>query len=67
MQDFTDLLDTGAATPGASKSPRAASCRMSLSSVRSAIALRRRVFSVSSSFMRLTCSIFSLPYFWRHR
>ena len=36
------------------KFPRAASCRISLSSVRSAIALRSRVFSVSRSFSRLT-------------
>jgi len=35
---------------------RAASCTTSLSSVSPGIALRRRVFSVSSSFGRLTLS-----------
>ena len=53
-QHGPDVLDTGAPTRGAQKFPRAASCRISLSSVRSAIALRRRWFSVSSAFMRLT-------------
>src|SRR5918994_7444726 len=47
------------------KFPRAASCRISLSSVRSAIALRSRVFSVSRSFSRLTWSDFSPPNSWR--
>ena len=57
-----DVLDTGALTRRAQKFPRAASCRISLSSVRSAMALRRRWFSVSSSFMRLIWSDFSPPY-----
>ena len=48
-----DLRDTGAAPLGAQKFPRAASCRISLSSVRSATALRRRWFSRSSSLSRL--------------
>src|SRR4051794_4390589 len=61
-QHGPDVLDTGAPTRGAQKFPRAASCRISLSSVRSAIALRRRWFSVSSSFMRLTWSDLSPPY-----
>ena len=54
VQPGPDVLDTGAPTRGAQKFPRAASCRISLSRVRSATALRRRWFSVSSSFMRLT-------------
>src|SRR3954470_1217797 len=66
-QHGPDVLDTGAPTRGAQKFPRAASCRISLSSVRSAIALRRRWFSVSSSFMRLTWSDFRPPYSWRQR
>src|SRR3954467_2285599 len=49
-----DGLDTGAPTRGAQKFPRAASCRISFSSVRSAMAFLRRWFSVSSAFMRLT-------------
>src|SRR5215204_4599273 len=47
--------------------PRVASCRISLSSVRSAIALRSRVFSVSRSFSRLTWSLLSPPNSWRQR
>ena len=54
VQHGPDVLDTGAPTRGAQKFPRAASCRISLSRVRSATALRRRWFSVSSSFMCLT-------------
>jgi len=49
-----NVLDTGAAARGAQKFPRAASCRISLSSVRSAIALRSRWFSTSRSFIRRT-------------
>src|SRR5262249_36632057 len=49
------------------KFPRAASCRMSLSSVRSETALRSRLFSSSRSFRRFTCSVFSPPNSWRHR
>ena len=44
------MLDAGAPTRGAQKFTHAASCRMSLSSVRSETALRRRAFPVSSSF-----------------
>src|SRR5215831_2167581 len=40
---------------------RAASCRMSLSSVKSETALRSRLFSSSRSFRRFTCSVFSPP------
>src|SRR5215207_6508349 len=47
--------------------PGLASCRISLSSVRSAIALRSRVFSVSRSFSRLTWSLLSPPNSWRQR
>ena len=48
------MLDADAPTRGAQKFPEAASFRISLSSVRSATALRSRVFSVSRSFSRLT-------------
>jgi hypothetical protein len=67
MQLRSDLLNAGTATRGASKFPRAASCRMSLSSVRSETALRSRLFSSSRSFSRFTCSIFSPPNSWRQR
>ncbi len=47
------MRDAGASARGAGQVPRAASCsRISLSSVRSAIAFRSRWFSVSRSFMR---------------
>src|SRR5437879_2482754 len=61
MQLRSHLLNAGTATRGAWKFPREASCRMSLSSVKSETALRSRLFSSSSSFRRLTCSIFSPP------
>src|SRR3982750_1879608 len=67
VQHVPDMLDTGASTRGAQKFPLAASCRISLSSVRSAMALRRRWFSVSRAFMRLTWSDFRPPYSWRQR
>src|SRR5262249_31558156 len=67
MQLRSDLFNAGAATRGAQKFPRAASCRMSLSSVTSETALRNRLFSSSRSFRRFTCSIFSPPNSWRHR
>lgn len=44
-----EMIDTAPAERGAQKFPRAASCRISLSSVRSDIARRNRSFSVSSS------------------
>ncbi len=67
VQHGPDVLHTGAPTRGAQKFPRAASCRISLSSVRSAIALRSRWFSVSRSFMRRTWSLFRPPYSLRQR
>ena len=54
LQGQLDLLDTGAPARGAQKFPRDASCRMSLSSVKSATARRSRWFSRSSSFIRRT-------------
>ena len=42
MQLRSDLLNAGTPTRGAYKFPRAASCRMSFSNVRSEIALRSR-------------------------
>ena len=61
MQFMSDMLDTGTATRGAQKFPRAASCKMSLSSVRSEIARLSLEFSVSNSFRRFTWSLFSPP------
>src|ERR687885_1277212 len=63
----SDMLDAGASPRGAQKFPRAASCRMSLSSVRSAMARRSRAFSVSRSFSRLIWSLLSPPYSLRQR
>ena len=54
LQHITDMVDAKTSASGAQKFPRDASCRISLSSVRSAIALRSRLFSVSRSFIRLT-------------
>src|SRR5262249_49789579 len=67
VQLRSDLLNAGPATRGAENFPGAASCRMSLSSVRSETALRSRLFSSSRSFRRFTCSVFSPPNSWRHR
>ena len=67
VQHITDMVDANASASGAQKFPRDASCRISLSSVRSAIALRSRLFSVSRSFIRLTWSDFSPPYSCRQR
>ena len=50
----SNVLDASAATRRAQKFPLAASCRISLSSVRSDTARRSRVFSVSRSFSRFT-------------
>ena len=61
MQFMSDMLDTGTATRGAQKFPRAASCKISLSSVRSEIARLSLAFSVSNSFRRFTWSLFSPP------
>ncbi len=49
-----DLIDRLAAPGGAYGFPRSASCRISLSSVRSDTTRRNRVFSASSSFSRFT-------------
>src|SRR5262249_14483352 len=43
--------------PADARGPRAASCRMSLSNVKSETALRSRLFSSSRSFSRFTCSV----------
>ena len=53
-QFISDMLDTETAARGAQKFPRTASCKMTLSRVRSDTARRRRAFSVSSSLRRLT-------------
>ena len=57
-----DALDAGSTAGGAYQFPEAASFRISFSSVRSDTALRRRAFSASRSFSRLTWSLFSPPY-----
>ena len=49
-----DVVDTGPAASRAHKFPEAASFRISFSKVRSEIARRRRWFSVSRGFSRLT-------------
>ena len=48
----SDVIDTAPSARGAQKFPRAASCNISLSSVRSEIARRSRTFSFSRSFIR---------------
>ena len=50
-------VDTGAATRGAQKFPRAASDRINLSNVSSETARRRRSFSFWSRFSSLSCSV----------
>ena len=62
-----DVLDTRTSARVAQKFPRDASCRFSLSSVRSAIALRSRWFSTSRSFISRTWSDFSPPHSLRQR
>ena len=54
LHRLNDVLDTCTPARGARKFPRAACCRISLSNVRSAIALRSRWFSISKSFIRRT-------------
>ena len=49
-----DVIDTSPAPSRAQKFPEAASFKMSFSRVRSEIARRRRWFSVSNDFSRLT-------------
>ena len=61
------MLHTGTATCGAQKFPEAASLRISFSSVRTETTRRRRCFSASSSFRRLTWSPFRPPYSVRYR
>src|SRR5664280_3234695 len=67
VQPLADCLDAPASTRGAQKFPRAASCRMSLSRVRSETARRSRVFSRSSSLRRLAWETFKPPYSLRQR
>ena len=54
MQLTSDVLDAAPPARGAQKFPRAASFKISLSSVRSATVRRSRAFSASSSFSRFT-------------
>lgn len=61
------VLDAGAAKHVASQFPRAASRRISLSSVGAEMARRSRVFSASRSLRRFTWSLFSPPNSWRNR
>ena len=65
--DHSDMLCALATTGRAQKFPSAASLRIWLSSVRSATALFRRVFSDSSCLKRFTWSILRPPYSLRHR
>jgi hypothetical protein len=60
-----DALNAGSAAGGAYQFPEAASFRISFPGVRSDTARRRRAFSASGSFNRLTKSLFSRPDFWR--
>ena len=59
---LTNMDDTSFAALGAYQFPSVASLRTSFSSVRSATARRRRVFSRSSSFRRRAWSTFRPPY-----
>src|SRR5690606_35140917 len=65
-QNRANMGDAGTATRGAQKFPRAASVRISLSSVRSATALRSRSFSFWSSFNCRSWSRLMPPYCLRH-
>ena len=58
----THMIDTGSPTRGAQKFPDAASFKISLSSVRSETARRRRSFSFCSRFSSLSCSVPIPPY-----
>jgi hypothetical protein len=51
------VIDAAPTTRGAKKFPQAASCKMSLSSVRSEIARRNRWCSFSKSFIRRAWSV----------
>ncbi len=61
------MIDAGTAARGAQKFPFAASDRISLSSVRSETARRRRSFSFWSRFSSLSCSVPIPPYFFFQR
>src|SRR3546814_2485688 len=52
----SDVIDTAPSARGAQKFPRAASCRISLSSARSEIARRSRAFTFSRPFIRRASS-----------
>src|SRR5690606_3480361 len=62
----SDVIDAAPPTRGAQKFPRAASWRISLSSVRSDTARRSRAFSFSRSFIWRAWSTFRPPYSFRH-
>ncbi len=63
----SDVVDIAPPPRGARKFPRTASCRISLSSVRSDIARRSRAFFFSRSFIRRAWSVFRPPYSLRQR
>src|SRR3546814_7880128 len=66
-QFATHMIDAAPPARRAQKFPRAASCRINLSSVRSEIARLSRRFSFSRSFMRRAWSVFRPPYSLRQR
>ena len=61
------MIDAAPSPRRAQKFPRAASCRINLSSVRSEIARRSRRFSFSRAFIRRAWSAFRPPYSLRQR
>ena len=61
------MIDAGPPARGAQKFPDAASFKISLSSVRSETARRRRSFSFCSRFNSLSCSVPIPPYFFFQR
>jgi hypothetical protein len=61
------MIDTASSPRRAPKFSRSASCKISLSSVRSEIARRSRRFSFSRSFIRRAWSVFRPPYSLRQR
>jgi hypothetical protein len=61
------LIDTSLSPCGAQKFPCAASCKISLSRVRSEIARRSRRFSVPKSYIRRAWSVFNPAYSLRQR
>jgi hypothetical protein len=62
---LADMINTSTTTCGAEKFPRAASAIISLSSVKSDTARRKREFSFSSSFRRLAWLTLRPPYYLR--